>query len=99
MYIGICQLQLNIFDCHSLKEKRQITRSLMAKIKNQFNLVVAEVDHHDHYQMATLGAVTINTEAEHCRQLLDKLLEFVQDQQGDFILSDHAIAVENYKLS
>ena len=42
MHIGSCRLTLYIPDSHSLKDKRRVTRSITARIRNKFNVTVAE---------------------------------------------------------
>ena len=43
MHIGVCRIMLHLPDSASLKDKRQVARSLSARIRNTFNVAVAEV--------------------------------------------------------
>ena len=65
MVIGLLTLQLHFPGARSLKDKRQALRSLETKLRNRFNVAVAEVDHQDLWQRATLAVVTVNTDHGH----------------------------------
>ena len=55
MRVGISQITLRLPGCHSLKEKRQVIKSLMARVRNQFEVAIAEVDEQDSWHIAILG--------------------------------------------
>ena len=65
MVIGLLTLQLHFPGARSLKDKRQALRSLETKLRNRFNVAVAEVEHQDLWQRATLAVVTVNTDHGH----------------------------------
>lgn len=71
-------MQLFIPGCHSLKEKRGVVRSLKDRTKNKFNVAIAEVDDQDQWQIATLGVVTVGSDAIFCEKVLRKFLEFTE---------------------
>jgi hypothetical protein len=91
MVVGVLALELHLPAARSLKDKRQVLRSLEARLRAHFNVAVAEVDHQDLWQRALLAVVSVNTdrthlegtlnaaavEAEHARdvQLLDSQIE------------------------
>ena len=70
MVIGLLTLDLHFPGARSLKDKRQALRSLETKIRNRFNVSVAEVEHQDLWQRTELGVVAISTTAEHVEQML-----------------------------
>ena len=76
MVIGLLTLQLHFPGARSLKDKRQALRSLETKLRNRFNVAVAEVDHQDLWQRATLAVVTVNTDHGH----LDSTLSAVTSE-------------------
>ena len=78
MNVGILQLQLLIPGSRSLKEKRGVIRSLKARSRNRFNIAIAEVDDQDHWQIATLGIVTVGTDVPICENVLRKFVEFAE---------------------
>jgi uncharacterized protein len=93
LVIGLLTLDLHFPGARSLKDKRQALRSLEARVRNRFNVSVAEVEHQDLWQRSRLAVVSVNTdhdhleatlrsvasEAEHSReiQVLDALTELL----------------------
>src|SRR5690242_11898498 len=63
MVIGACRLTLHLPGSHSLKDKRQVVRSVVERVRNRFNLAVAEVEDQDSWQIATLGLVCVSNSA------------------------------------
>ena len=59
MRAALCSFDLRIPGCSSLKEKRHVVQSLKDRLRNKFNVSVAEIDHQDTWQRATLAAVTV----------------------------------------
>jgi len=75
MFIGNVRVQLLIREARSLKDKRQVVRSIVDRLKNGFNVAVAEVDELDQRQVAVLGIATVAAEPEFVRQTLDKVVD------------------------
>ncbi len=71
MPIGLLTLEIHIPDARSLKDKRQVLRSLKDRLRNQFNVAVAELDHQDVWQRALVGVVTLSNDEQHLRESLD----------------------------
>jgi uncharacterized protein YlxP (DUF503 family) len=69
MRVALLHVELHIPHSHSLKEKRMVLRRIKDRLQ-KFNVAVAEVEHHDLWQRAGLGIVTISTTAEHVEQSL-----------------------------
>src|SRR4029450_99541 len=65
MVIGLLTLDLHFPGARSLKDKRQALRSLETRIRNRFNVAVAEVEHQDLWQRARLAVVSVNTDHGH----------------------------------
>jgi len=78
MVIGVCTIELYLPDNHSLKGKRQVVKSLKEKLQHRFNVSVAEVDHLDVWQRATLGVCMISNEQAHVNRELDKVIDFIE---------------------
>lgn len=57
--VGLCVVQVHLPGVASLKEKRQVLRSLKDRLRQHYNVSVAEIDHQDLWQRATLGIVGI----------------------------------------
>lgn len=70
MPIGFLTLEIYIPDAHSLKDKRQVLRSLKDRLRARFNVAVAELDGQDGLQRATVGIVTLSNNAGHVEESL-----------------------------
>jgi uncharacterized protein YlxP (DUF503 family) len=93
MAVGVCRLTLRLPENGSLKGKRQFIRSVTARLRNKFNVAVAEVDDNDTWQLATLGITCVSNDARHAREVLDHVVAFVQQQRLDAELLDSEIEV------
>lgn len=72
--VGLCVIELYIPQSRSLKEKRQVLRSIKAKIKNGFNVVIAEVGAQNHWKSAVFGVVTLSNDKCQVNEVLDKVV-------------------------
>ncbi len=73
MPVGLLTLEIHLPYSHSLKEKRAVLRKVKDRLRSRFNVAVAEMNHRDVWQVATLGVVSVSDS----RQLLDTLLHDV----------------------
>lgn len=80
--IAIAEVECILYDGHSLKEKRSVLKPLLARLRRDFNVAVAELDHHDVWQRTKIGIVTISNERTHAEQVLQKVLEVI-DQYSE----------------
>jgi uncharacterized protein YlxP (DUF503 family) len=68
--VGLLTLDLHFPGARSLKDKRQALRSLETRVRNRFNVAVAEVEHQDLWQRARLAVVSVNTDRVHLESTL-----------------------------
>jgi uncharacterized protein YlxP (DUF503 family) len=73
MTIGLLTLELHFPGARSLKDKRQALRSLETRIRNKFNVSIAEVEHQDLWQRARLAVVSVNTDHGHLEATLQSI--------------------------
>ncbi|HXZ20813.1 MAG TPA: DUF503 domain-containing protein [Candidatus Acidoferrales bacterium] len=73
MPIGLLTLEIYIPDARSLKDKRQVLRSLKDRLRRQFNIAIAELDHQETWQRALVGVVTISPDTRHLEDSLEKV--------------------------
>ncbi len=73
MPIGLLTLEIHIPEAHSLKDKRQVIRSLKDRLRGQFNVAVAELAHQDLWQRALVGVVSLSGDAKHLEQSLQAI--------------------------
>ena len=85
--IGVLTLELRLEDSHSLKEKRHVVQSLKDRLRHKFNVSVAEIDHQDLWQRATLAAVTVASDHGHAEKVLRSVEEDVAGQVGPALVS------------
>jgi len=62
---------------HSLKAKRGIVERLKNRLRNKFNVAVAEVDSMDSHQRAVLGVAYVSNDPSHANSVMDKVIDFV----------------------
>ena len=77
MILGICRIDLFLPESRSLKAKRQVIKGLKDRIRNRFNVSVAEVEHQSLWQRATLGLAMVSDEKGHIDRTLQQILNLV----------------------
>ena len=90
MPIGLLTLELRLPDAHSLKDKRQILRSLKDRLRRKFNIAIAELDFHDVWQSSTIGIVTLSNAQQHVEESLQHVLAESHRILGR-VLVDHSV--------
>lgn len=79
MIIGTCQLEFYLPEVGSLKEKRSILKSMLARLRNTFNVAAAEVDHQDVWQSAVIGVVTVTNSTSHADQTMSYVINWIEE--------------------
>lgn len=87
MPIGLLTLEIHIPDAHSLKDKRQVLRSLKDRLRARFNVAVAELDHQDTWQRAQVGIVSLSNDAAHLEQSLRAVFDEAEQLLGRELVS------------
>jgi hypothetical protein len=93
MIIGACTLELHIPGNGSLKGKRQVIKSLIARLRNEFNVSVAEVGAQDRWQSAIIGVVCVSSDQNHAHGLLSRVARWVEETRLDCELVDYQIEI------
>jgi uncharacterized protein YlxP (DUF503 family) len=70
MQIGLLTLEIHISDAQSLKDKRQVLRSLKDRLRAHFNVAVAELEHQELWQRSKIGVVSISGNGKHLEESL-----------------------------
>ena len=83
MIIGGLTLQLRLPTSHSLKDKRSIVKSVIARLRNEFNVSVAEVAEQDLRQIAVIGVACVSGEGNHARRQLQAVIDWVYENRPD----------------
>lgn len=87
MRITVLQIKLYAPWVHSLKEKRMEVKSLTAKIRNKFNVSVAEVDEQDTHQTIVIGIAGIAANSSQSDSIADTVVSFVESNTEAEIVS------------
>jgi uncharacterized protein YlxP (DUF503 family) len=79
MIVGVAAIEIQIHGSQSLKEKRGVVQSIGRRLRNRFNVAVAEVGGQDLWQRALLGVTAIGSDAGLVRSVLDRAVAFAED--------------------
>lgn len=90
--IAFLTIELRIEAARSLKDKRQVTRSLKDRLRTTFNVAVAELDHTELWQRATIGVVSISDS----RDYLDSLMQSVEREATKIANNKGADVVDSF---
>lgn len=93
MVIGICTLTLDIPHSKSLKDKRRVVKSITSRVRNQFNVSIAEVDAHDVWQSAVIGLACVSNDASYAHGLLEKVVQMISNSRFDAQVADYEIEI------
>jgi uncharacterized protein len=78
MVVGLCTVELYIPDGHSLKAKRQVLLSLKDRLRDKFNVSIAEVGDQDLWQKAVLGMACVANEGAYVNKVLDQAINVIR---------------------
>ena len=78
MTIGVARVTLLLDSSHSLKDKRQVVRSITTRVRNTFNVSIAEVEDLDDIRMATLALTCVSNSAPHVDEMMAKVIDFIE---------------------
>jgi uncharacterized protein len=93
MNTGICKLKLHIPESNSLKDKRRIIKSIIARMKKQFNISIAEVEDNDLWRVATLGISCVSNHEQHVDETLNHVMDFIVQHYPTLEIVDHEIEI------
>ncbi len=79
MIVGAAVVELTIHGSRSLKQKRGVVRSISQRVRNRFNLAVAEVGGQGTWQHAVLGLSAVGGDAVGVRRVLDRAVVFIEE--------------------
>jgi len=93
MNVGVCKISLRLPENQSLKGKRQVVKSITARVGNRFNVSVAEVDNHDLWQLATLGICCVSNNKRYTNEVLSKVVDFIAGSRFEVEMLDYEIEI------
>ena len=92
MVIGVCRIELSMNEAFSLKEKRNIIKSIIGRLKSRFNASVAEIGLNNKWKNAVIGVACVSNEAGHADSMLDSVVRFVEND-GRVVLVDYGTEI------
>ncbi len=78
MIVGVCSIELYLYENHSIKGKRQVLRKIKDRVKSRFNVSIAEVDYNDKWQRAMLGIAVVSNDQRHVYQVLTAVVDLIE---------------------
>lgn len=91
MVVGVCTLELEIPASHSLKDKRHVIKSIIARVRKDFNVSVAEVDSQDAWQRAIIAIVCVSADEKYAHGLLETVIDNIERSRLDAVIGDYSI--------
>jgi uncharacterized protein YlxP (DUF503 family) len=76
--VGLIGWELQVYDARSLKEKRAVVQSLKQRLREKFNVSVAETGHHDAWQRAEITAAVVATDRRRAESVMDRADRLVE---------------------
>ena len=83
MLIGAGRLTFHLHGNDTLKGKRQVSRSLITRLRQRFNLAVAEIDGIDEHRRLVVGLTCVSNEQHHANEMIDQAIKFAYAQHLD----------------
>jgi uncharacterized protein len=91
--LGLLVLEFRIPDCHSLKEKRGLLRSLESHLRKKFNISIAEVDRQDSWQAAVIACSMVGSDRVVLERNLQSIPTYCEMNFRDFELMEQEIEI------
>jgi uncharacterized protein YlxP (DUF503 family) len=93
MNVGVARVSLHIPENMDLKGKRQVLKSIISRVRNKFEVAVAEVDDNDSWQLAAIGICCISNNKRHSNQVLSRVVSFIENSRFDVEILDYSIEI------
>ncbi len=91
MNLGVCRMTLRLPENESLKGKRKVIKSLLARVRGSYNVAIAEVDDQDVWQLTSLGIACVSNNARHNNEVLSQVVQFISRSRLDLEVVDFRI--------
>lgn len=84
-------MRLALHAADSLKDKRRVRQSVVARTRRRYNVAVSEIDDQDAWGTLTLGIACVSTDAGHAHAMLEKVVDSIERDRLDADLVDYEI--------
>jgi len=78
MVIGLLQMELYLPSVHSLKNKRQILKSIITRTRNKFNVSISETGNNDIWQRASISACIVTNDSKYASRVIEKVVAEIE---------------------
>ena len=95
MHVGVCKLSIRILENQSLKGKRRVLNSVRSRVRNKFNVSIAEVGDNEAWQMSTLGITCVSNSSRQADDVIDEVIGYIEDLRADIEI----VSVEHETMS
>jgi uncharacterized protein len=96
MVIGACEITLHLPECHTLKEKRQVIKSVIARVRDKFAVAIAEVAENDRWQLAKIGVSCVSNDGGHAEEILTHIQRYIEATRPDVVMTQCDIEIINW---
>ena len=86
--VALGTVELHLPDVESLKGKRHVLKGLKQKVRARFEVAVAEVDHQDMWQRATLAVAYVSGDSRHANEVVMKALDFIEANVEGMVIQE-----------
>ena len=93
MNVGIVRVSLRLPENMSLKGKRQMLKSINSRVRNKFDVAVAEVDDNEYWPLATVGICFISNNKRHSNEVLSRVVNFIEGARFEAEILDYEIEI------
>lgn len=91
MTIGILTIKLHLPDTHSLKEKRSRIKPIIARLRREFNLSVAETNSLDKWQLTEITCAMVANDTVYVNNSLQKVIHYIESSWPDIYITQQEI--------
>lgn len=92
MHIGILHVSLHVPEARSLKEKRQVVKSILDRTRNRFGVAAAEIEDQELHRKAVLGFAAVSGSHTHAKDVVQKVLDSLRTHPAASVI-DHELDV------
>ncbi len=91
--VGLCTIELYLPGMASLKDKRSVLKSMLARMRKTFNVSASEVDHQDVWQSAVVAVAYVSNSTVRTNQVIDKVLKWIENTCPDVQIMNENIEI------
>jgi uncharacterized protein len=86
--VALGTVELHLPDVLSLKDKRHVLKGLKQRVRARFEVAVAEVDHQDSWQRATLAVAYVSNDSRHANEVVSKAIDFIEAHVEGMVIGE-----------